>query len=143
MGKAKWGDTVRIHYVGKLKSGVVFDSSRDREPAEFSIGSEDILPLIEEGVIGMGVGDVKTIEIPPDDAYGPVCDELVFDIARSDFPKHLDPCIGEQMKVQDQSGELIDVVILEYSKKKVTLDANHPLAGRTLFFDVELIDIAD
>lgn len=141
MSKVKDGDTVKVHYTGKLENGDVFDSSREREPFEFTLGNKAVIPGFEKGVVGMGVGDTKTIEIPPEEAYGGKQDELVVEVQKSELPDDITPTIGQRLQIKQQDGNPIVVTITELTEDSITLDANHPLAGYTLFFDVELIDI--
>ena len=141
MSKVKDGDTVKVHYTGKLENGDVFDSSREREPFEFTLGNKAVIPGFEKGVVGMGVGDTKTIEIPPEEAYGGKQDELVVEVQKSELPDDITPTIGQRLQIKQQDGNPIVVTITELTDDSITLDANHPLAGYTLFFDVELVDI--
>ena len=141
MSKVKEGDTVKVHYTGKLENGDVFDSSREREPFEFTVGDKDVIPGFEKGVVGMGVGDSKTIEIPPEEAYGAKRDELVVVVKKSEFPEDITPSIGQRLQIKQQDGNPVVVMITDLTEDSITLDANHPLAGYTLFFDVEIIDI--
>ena len=141
MSKVKNGDTVKVHYTGKLENGDVFDSSREREPFEFTLGNKAVIPGFEKGVVGMGVGDTKTIEIPPEEAYGAKQDELVVVVKKSEFPEDITPSVGQRLQIKQQDGNPVVVTITDLTEDNITLDANHPLAGYTLFFDVELIDI--
>ena len=138
---AKNGDSVKVHYTGKLENGDVFDTSKEKEPFEFTIGNEAVIPGFEKGVVGMGVGDTKTIEIAPEDAYGEKRDELVVDVEKSEFPDDITPSIGQRLQIRQQDGNPIVVTITDLNEDTITLDANHPLAGYTLFFDVQLIEI--
>ena len=142
MSEAKNGDKVKLHYTGKIKNGEVFGTSRDREPLEFSIGSGSILPGIENGIIGMQIGDNRTIELAPEDAFGPAQEGLTLDMKKSEFPENMTFTVGETIPMQRKNGNFILVMIKEVKEDTITLDANHPLAGRTLIFDVELLDIA-
>ncbi len=141
MNQAKTGDTVKVHYTGKLEDGVVFDSSKDRPPLEFTIGGGEVIAGFENGIIGMEVGGKKTISIPPEDAYGPRREELVLYVKKTDFPDNIVPAVGQQLQVRQPNGGIIDLVVTEMNEDTVTLDANHPLAGKTLIFDVELVEI--
>ena len=141
MSKVKDGDTVKVHYTGKLENGDVFDSSREREPFEFTLGNKAVIPGFEKGVIGMGVGDTKTIEILPEEAYGAKQDELVVEVQKTELPDDITPTIGQRLQIKQQDGNPIVVTITDLTEDSITLDANHPLAGYTLFFDVELVDI--
>ncbi len=141
MNQAKTGDTVKVHYTGKLEDGVVFDSSKDRPPLEFTIGGGEVIAGFENGIIGMEVGSTKTISIPPEEAYGPRREELVLYVKKTDFPDNIVPAVGQQLQVRQPNGGIIDLVVTEMNDDTVTLDANHPLAGKTLIFDVELVEI--
>lgn len=141
MTPAKVGDTVAVHYTGKLTDGTVFDTSAEREPLEFTIGQGNIIPGFEQAVIGMTPGDSKTEHIPVDQAYGPYREEMVLEVERAQMPADLDPEVGQQLQVREQSGGIIPVVITEVSDATITLDANHPLAGEDLTFDIQLVAI--
>ncbi len=142
MIKAKSGDNVKTHYKGKLLDGTVFDSSEGREPLCFEIGSGSLIPGFEKGVIGMAAGDSKTITIPPEDAYGLKRKELVATVPKKNIPEDIDPQPGQQLSVQRPDGSFFNVMITEVDADNVVLDANHPLAGETLIFEVELLEIA-
>ncbi len=142
MSKAKDGDTVKVHYTGKLENGTVFDTSTDRQPLELTLGSGKIIPGFEKGITGMGVGDRKTITVLPEEAYGPSRKELIVDIKKTDLPEDITPAIGKQLQVQQKDGNPIEITITDMDEDTVTLDANHPLAGNTLLFEVELVEIA-
>jgi peptidylprolyl isomerase len=141
MSKAKDGDTVKVHYTGKLDNGEVFDTSKEREPFEFKIGDEAVIPGFEKGVVGMGAGETKTIEISPEDAYGAKKEDLVVEVEKSELPEDITPSVGQRLQIRQQEGNPIVVTITHMNEDSITLDANHPLAGYTLFFDVELIEI--
>ncbi len=141
MSEAKNGDTVRVHYTGKLEDGTIFDSSRDRAPLEFTIGGGEVIEGFEKGIVGMSVGSTKVLSIPPEDAYGPRREDLVLFVNKSEFPEHINPTVGQQLQVRQPNGAIIDLVVTEMNEDTVTLDANHPLAGQTLIFDVELMEI--
>lgn len=142
MSKVKDGDTVKVHYTGKLENGDVFDSSREQEPFEFTVGNKAVIPGFEKGVLGMEVGDTKTIEIPPEEAYGEKQEELVVEVKKSEFPEDITPTVGQRLQIKQGDGNPIVVTITDLTEESITLDANHPLAGYTLFFDVEVVDIA-
>lgn len=141
MIEAKDGDTVRVHYTGKLEDGTVFDSSRDRAPLEFTLGRGEVIEGFEKGIMGMAVGTTKTLSIPPEHAYGERREDLVLRVNKGEFPEHINPSVGQQLQVRQPNGAIIDLVVTEMSDDTVTLDANHPLAGQTLIFDVELMEI--
>jgi FKBP-type peptidyl-prolyl cis-trans isomerase 2 len=142
MSKARNGDTVRLHYTGKLEDGEIFDSSRKRQPIEFVLGDGEVIPRIEEGVLGMEAGETKAIEVPAEEAFGPRREELVIEIGKGELPDHITPTMGQRLQMRQPDGDHIDLVITEVNEETITLDANHPLAGRTLFFDLELLEIA-
>lgn len=142
MTQAKNGDTVKIHYTGKLQDGTVFDSSSDREPLKFSIGNGQVIPGFEEAVTGMKVGEKKTALIPCDKAYGERNPSMVMIVDRKHVPADIDPEVGLRLQVGSPSGELIAVTVIEVNDKNITLDANPPLAGEDLTFELELVEIA-
>ena len=142
MSEAKNGDTVKIHYTGKLENGEVFDSSRDREPLEFKLGEGSVIPGFEKGIAGMAEGESKDITIPPEEAYGAKNDQLVFDLERSKLPDNITPAVGMQMQMTQPGGQPVNVVITGLTEEMITIDANHPLADKTLYFNVELMEIS-
>lgn len=142
MTQAKSGDTVKVHYIGKLDDGTVFDSSGEHEPLEFTIGTGTIIPGFEQAVIGMSPGDSKTEIIPTDNAYGPYLEDMVLTVDRQQMPTEIEPELGQQLQLQHPTGGVIPVTITEISPETVTLDANHPLAGEDLTFDIQLVEIA-
>ena len=141
MVQAKNGDTVRVHYTGKLEDGTVFDSSTDRDPLEFTIGAGQIIPGFEEAVIGMNPGESKTTTISPDKAYGPHREDMVMVIDRNEFPERLELEVDQQLQIPVEDDRTIAVTVTHLSELSVTLDANHPLAGEDLTFDIELVEI--
>lgn len=141
MAAAKQGDTVQIHYTGKLDDGSVFDSSEGRTPLQFTLGEGMVIAGFEAAVTGMSVGEEKTTCIPADQAYGPRQEEMVFEVPRSEMPEGMDPEVGQQLNVRHESGESTTVMVTEVADDTVTLDANHPLAGEELTFDLELVAI--
>lgn len=141
MAQAISGDTVKVHYTGKLVDGTVFDSSIDREPIQFEIGLGRLIPGFEKGVVGMQPGETKSIYIPTDEAYGQHDEDLVWEVDRNKLPDELEPEVGQQLQSVQGDGVKITVTIMDVSEASVTLDANHPLAGEDLVFDVELIEI--
>lgn len=138
---AKDGDTVKIHYTGKLDDGSVFDSSVDSDPLEFTIGAKQVIAGFNNGVIGMKVGEKKTINIPVEDAYGPRQENLVMEVPRSQVPKDINPQAGQQLQLGQPDGRRILVTITQVSESSITLDGNHQLAGKDLTFDLELVEI--
>lgn len=140
MEQAKSGDTVKVHYTGKLEDGTVFDSSRGRDPLEFELGAGQVIPGFEEAVAGMKPGEEKSVTIPADEAYGPRRDEMVVKVDREQFPDHIEPQPGQQLQMV-QNGQAMVVTVQDVSEENVILDANHPLAGKDLNFDLELVKI--
>lgn len=142
MSKVKEGDTVKVHYTGKLNDGSVFDTSRERnEPLEFTLGQGQLIPGFEKAVEGMDIGDSTTVEIPSDEAYGERRDDLELEVSRDELPDNIEPEVGMQLQMQQQqNGKAIPVQIKEVTDDKVKLDANHPLAGKDLTFDIELVE---
>lgn len=142
MAVAKDGDKVKVHYTGKLDDGTEFDSSSGREPLEFTLGNQEVIPGFEEAIVGMAPGDLKTVTIAADDAYGPYYKEMVAIADRRNFPEDLTPEVGQQLQVQSEDGDSMVVTVTEVTDERVTLDGNHPLAGKALTFDLELVGIA-
>lgn len=143
MSTVKDGDTVKVHYTGKLNDGSVFDSSEDREPLEFTLGQGQLIPGFEEAVNGMEQGESTTVTIPSDEAYGERRDDLELEVAKDELPDNIEPEVGMQLQMQQQeSGQAVPVKITNVEDDKVTLDANHPLAGKDLTFDIEVVEIA-
>jgi peptidylprolyl isomerase len=140
MTQVKNGDKVKVHYKGTLKDGTEFDSSAGREPIEFEVGSGTVIPGFEKAVEGMAAGESKTITIPVDEAYGPRRDELILPVPKDQIPPDVDPAVGEHL-VLEREGQEFRVVVVESSEEGIKLDANHPLAGEDLIFEVELLEI--
>ena len=136
----KSGDSVAIHYKGTLNDGTVFDSSENREPLEFTVGSGMVIKGFDDGVTGMQVGEKKSIHIAVEDAYGPLLEEMIFDFDRADIPADIPLVVGETLNMHDGQ-RAVPVVIREVSEAFVKLDANHPLAGQELNFELELVEI--
>lgn len=141
MQQVKKGDKVKVHYHGKLTSGTTFDSSEGREPLEFEVGGGMVIPGFDNGVTGMTVGEKKTIHIPADEAYGPKQEEMIMEFPKDRFPADMVPEIGMQLNMSNGSGQNFPVIIAEVKDEVVVLDANHPLAGEDLIFDLELVAI--
>jgi peptidylprolyl isomerase len=139
--QAKNGDTVQVNYTGKLADGTVFDSSVGREPLEFTLGADQVIPGFEKAVFGMKVGEKKTVTIPVDEAYGPYRDDLVAEVPREKLPEDITPEVGQQLGVKRTDGGTSIVTIISVSDNAVTIDANHPLAGKDLTFEIELVKI--
>lgn len=141
MGAVKDGDTVKVHYTGKFEDGTVFDSSKDREPLEVTIGAGRVIPGFEKGIIGMESGSTKTITLPPEEAYGQVRDDLIIEVKKAEIPENIKPKVGMNLQMKQKGGEVINLVVSEVKDETVTLDANHQLAGKTLVFDIEVVEI--
>lgn len=141
MAQVKTGDTIRIHYTGKIEDGTVFDSSEGGASLEFTVGKGDFLKALEDGVIGMDIGEARIIKIPMEEAYGPYMNEKVFEFDRSKAPENFEPEIGQQLQMYRADGMPMLVTVLRKSDKAVTMDCNHPLAGKDLTFDVVLEEI--
>ena len=141
MANASDGNTVKVHYTGTLEDGTTFDSSKGREPLEFTLGEGRIIPGFEEAVKGLQVGEAKTVTIPSEEAYGPHRNELVLEIQRSQLPEGMDPKAGQALQMQQADGRTSVVIVTDVSETTMTVDANHPLAGKDLTFDIELVEI--
>jgi FKBP-type peptidyl-prolyl cis-trans isomerase 2 len=141
MQQVKAGDTVKVHYHGRLTNGTTFDSSEGRSPLEFEVGSGMVIKGFDEGLLGMTVGQKKTIEIPAENAYGPKDPEALIAFPIDRFPEHIKPEAGMRLDMTNGSGQQIPVVIVEVKDDSVVLDANHTLAGEDLVFDLELVEI--
>ncbi|MFH1699333.1 MAG: peptidylprolyl isomerase [Candidatus Zixiibacteriota bacterium] len=138
---AKDGDTVKVHYVGTLDDGSEFDSSRGREPLEFTIGRPGIIEGFSNGVLGMAVGETKKVSLSPEEAYGQPRPDMIQEVPLSSFPESIKPEVGVQLSMQNSSGQPFPVKITAMTDSTATLDANHPLAGKTLTFELELVEI--
>jgi peptidylprolyl isomerase len=141
MQTVKNGDTVRVHYHGTLINGTTFDSSEGRDPLEFKVGAGMVIKGFDSGVLEMQVGDKKKLEIPVDQAYGPKNDELIMDFPKANIPPDLKPEIGMELQMSNAQGQVFPVKVASVSTEFVTLDANHPLAGEDLIFEIELVEI--
>jgi peptidylprolyl isomerase len=141
MTQAKSGDTVKVHYTGRLDDGTIFDSSAGGDPIEFQLGAGTVIPGFDRGVTGLAVGEKRTVDIPCAEAYGPHHPEAVFVMPRDQFPPDLAPELGMQFRMQHPAGMTLDMTVVALSDGEVTLDANHPLAGKDLHFDLELVSI--
>ena len=144
MAQAKAGDTVRVHYEGQLSDGTIFDSSLEREPIEFILGQDTVIPGFEQAVIGMEVGESKDVSIPPEDGFGEYSEELVVNIEKSMLPPDINPELGMQLEVSsEEEDEKTPRVftIAEIAEDSVTLDGNHPLTGEEIAFKIELLEI--
>jgi peptidylprolyl isomerase len=141
MAKARIGDKVRVHYTGKLKDGEVFDSSKKQEPLEFTLGSQKLIRGFEKCVQGMEVKEKKSVTVPAEEAYGVHRDDLVMDIPLEQFPQGVVPEEGHFLQIKNHEGQAMRFLITAIKEDSVTVDANHPLAGQELTFDIELVEI--
>ena len=142
MSQAKTGDTVHIHYTGRLDDGTVFDTSENREPLSFELGVGTVIPGFEEAVTGMEPGDKKTTTIPADEAYGHRREDMVVTVAKEHLPEGVEPKVGEILQMSSGDDQTFNVVVSEIGEDPIVLDANHPLAGEDLTFDIELVKVA-
>ncbi|QWR78008.1 FKBP-type peptidyl-prolyl cis-trans isomerase [Candidatus Magnetomonas plexicatena] len=141
MAQVKMGDKVRVHYKGYLSDGSVFDSSLEREPMEFTLGEGMLIAGFENGVLGMNEGDTKTVKIPPEDGYGPYREDMVLVVERSQVPPNINPYPGMVLQVRSNDGSSVNVTVAEIADTSVTLDGNHPLAGKELNFDITVVEV--
>lgn len=141
VAQAKEGDVVHVHYTGKLEDGTVFDTSKEDDPLNFTIGEERVIPGFEQAVVGLEPGESVTTEIEPEEAYGEHREDMVLELERSQIPDGMEPEVGQQLQLRLDNGQQVPVVITAIGEESVTIDANHPLAGRKLIFDIELIKI--
>lgn len=141
MTQAENGSVVKVHYTGKLEDGSVFDTSVDRDPLQFAVGEGRIIPGFEQAIIGMKAGESKTVTIPSDQAYGPHHEDLLLVVDRDQIPSHLTPEVGQRLEIHQTDGQTIPVTVTKVSDASITLDANHPLAGEALIFDIQLVEI--
>jgi peptidylprolyl isomerase len=142
MAEAKTNDTVKVHYTGRLVDGTVFDSSLDREPLKFSIGQKMVIPGFEEGVVEMNAGETKIVSIATQDAYGPYLDDIVGTIKRAQIPPHIELQVETVLQMQAPDDGVTIVMVKALNDECITLDANHPLAGKDLSFAINLLEIA-
>lgn len=142
MAQADKGKKVKVHYTGKLDDGTVFDSSEGREPLEFVIGSGQVIPGFEKGILGLEEGDAKTINILAEEAYGPYREDMMLTVDKSTMPEGADPQLGMQLEMKAPSGQAFVVTIAKIEDEKVTLDGNHPLAGKDLTFDLTVVSVS-
>lgn len=142
MGQAKSGDAVKIHYDGFLDDGTLFGSSRGEKPVEFTIGAGEVIPGFENAVINMEEGDTKTVTISPEDGFGRYKEALVKTISTSKLPSHIEPKVGKVLVLRADAENDVRATIRDVTEKEVTLDANHPLAGKELKVEIELLEIS-
>jgi peptidylprolyl isomerase len=141
MAQPRPGDKVKVHYTGRLDDGRVFDSSKDREPTELTVGEGRVIPSFEEALTGMEPGTERTVTIPAEEAYGPRRPALLVPVDRTEFPEHIRPEVGQQLQMRQGDDRVLQVTVAEVSDTQVTLDANHPLAGQNLTFDLQLVEV--
>lgn len=142
MATAQNGNTVKVHYTGKLHDGTVFDSSKQRnEPLEFTLGQGNMIAGFEKAVLGMEVGQSKVADIPANEAYGSKTDEMIIEVPRKDVPANINPEVGQQLAIKQTDGRTVPVTVTDVSDESITLDGNHPLAGKDLIFEIELVEI--
>ncbi len=142
MAQAKSGDTVKVHYTGKLDDGTVFDSSLDRDPLEFVLGSGMVIQGFENAIEGMSEGESKEVTIPSGEAYGDYRDDMCIEVQKAQIPENINPEVGQLLQLRTEDGGATTVTVTSITDDMVTLDANHPLAGRDLTFDLKLVEIA-
>jgi len=141
MAEAKKGDAVKVFYIGRMEDGSVFDTSEGQDPLEFTIGKHEVIYGFEHAVIGMQPGESKTVTLSAEDSYGPHREDMVAEVPRKDVPEHIDLVVGNYLELTRGDGEAMPVKIAELNETTVTLDANHPLAGRELTFEIRLLEI--
>jgi peptidylprolyl isomerase len=141
LSTVKANDTVKVHYTGTLDDGNTFDSSRGREPLEFTLGQGQLIAGFEKAVEGLKVGDSTQVRIPADQAYGDVREDMIVEVEKARFPDDITPEIGMQLQINQPNGQPMPVLVKEVGETHIKLDANHPLAGQALNFDIEIMEI--
>lgn len=142
MATAQNGNTVKVHYTGKLHDGTVFDSSLQRnEPLEFTLGQGNMIAGFEKAVLGMEVGQSKVADIPANEAYGEKTEEMVIEVPKKDVPDNVNPEVGQQLAIKQTDGRTVPVTVAGVTDESITLDGNHPLAGKDLVFEIELVEV--
>lgn len=142
MSQVKAGDTVHIHYTGTLEDGTQFDSSAGRDPLEFTVGGGQVIPGFDQAVEGMAVGDSKKVNVAPEQAYGEHHDQMVQEVPKSALPPEMEPEVGQSLSAKNQDGQEILLTVTEVKDDAIVVDGNHPLAGKALNFEIELVKIA-
>ena len=142
MSEVKLQSKVSVHYTGKLTDGEVFDSSRQREPLTFTVGAGQLIKGFENGVMGMKVNESKTVNIPAAEGYGPVREDLIQKIQKSDLPEGLDPAVGQKLASQQPDGQQMVFQVIDVDNLTITIDGNHELAGKDLIFEIEVVEIS-
>lgn len=141
MSKVEIGSKIRVNYTGKFEDGNIFDSSANREPLEFTVGEGAVIQGFEEAVVGMALGDKKSVDLPPEKAYGERHEQMITSVERSLLPEHINPDVGDVLQAPQDDGKVVIVTVIEADDNSITVDANHPLAGKSLSFDIELVEI--
>jgi FKBP-type peptidyl-prolyl cis-trans isomerase 2 len=141
MTQVKNGDTIKVHYVGKLEDGTIFETSTNRDPLEYTVGSSKVFPVFDQAVIGMQEGELKTLEIPVERAFGHRDERKVVTLKREQLPPDLEPQVGQRLQIRQKDDKPLRVTVATVSDSIVTLDANHPLAGKDLTLDVQVVEI--
>jgi FKBP-type peptidyl-prolyl cis-trans isomerase SlpA len=143
MSQVKENNTVKVHYTGKLSDGQVFDSSEGKEPLEFTLGQGRLIPGFEKGLINMKLNEKKTITIASDEAYGAIREDLIQEVAKSELPQEITPEVGMGLVSKSPDGQEMNLLVAEVREESIVLDGNHPLAGKDLIFDLEVVEIKD
>lgn len=141
MSEAKNGSHVKVHYTGKLEDGTQFDTSSGGTPLEFTVGKGEVISGFENAVIGMTVGETKSVDLTPDEAYGPHRDDRVLTMEKDKLPDNITPEVGIRLQAKQPDDNIVTFTVTDVSESTITLDANHPLAGKNLKFDIELVDV--
>jgi FKBP-type peptidyl-prolyl cis-trans isomerase 2 len=141
MAQIQKGDTVTVHYTGKLADGTVFDTSYDRHPMKFTLGKGQLIAGFEKAVVGMSAGEKKTVVIPPAEAYGPRQENAVVEMERKSMPQNFIPQVGQRLELTQEDDTNILVTVTSVTDSTITVDANHPLAGKDLTFDIEVVSV--
>ena len=141
MKEVENNNTIALHYTGTLNDGETFDSSEGREPLEFEVGTGMVIPGFDKAVIGMKVDETKKFTIPAEEAYGEAKEELVYEVPKASIPESLNPSVGQRLVSSLEDGRQIPVTVSDVSDETITLDANHPLAGQDLTFDIKIVSI--
>jgi len=143
MSQVKANNTVKVHYTGKLADGQIFDTSEGKEPIEFVLGKGQLIPGFEQGLIDMKLNEKKTITIAKDEAYGDVNEQLIQEVKKSDLPQDMEPKVGMGLVSKSPDGREMNLMVVEVKDDSIVIDGNHPLAGRDLVFDLEVIEIKE
>ena len=143
MTQVKENNTVKVHYTGKLADGQVFDTSEGKEPLAFTLGQGSLIPGFEKGLIAMKLNEKKTINITKDDAYGDPREDLIIEVPKSELPQEMTPEVGMGLVSRTPEGQEMNLLVVEVREESVVLDGNHPLAGKDLIFDLEVVEITE